>query len=691
MKADYFNRELSWLQFNHRVLEEAQTPRNPLLERLKFLAITSSNLDEFFMVRVGGLKMALDEGSTQRDAAGMAPDEQLRAINVQTRSMVAEQYGCYLRQLEPALTEQGIRRVHPESVTPEQRNRLRQHFENEIRAVLAPLTVTSPAQFPLLINQTLNVCVRLAERGNEAVSHFAVIPFGHYSERFVPLDRGDDYQFILLEDVVRMFCAEFFAGQEVRECVPFRITRNADMRAREDLAADFLAEMENILIARKLSACVRLEISSDASGELLQFLQTALDVASADVFSIPGPLDLAAFMRQAFLPGFDHLRDESWPPQRTVELGEDESMFDLLARRDVLIYQPFDSFEPVVRWLEEAAEDPQVLSIKQVLYRTSKQSPIVAALARAARNGKTVTALVELKARFDEARNIEWAKHLEQAGVEVIYGVKRLKTHAKVCLISRSEAGRIRRYTHYGTGNYNESTAKLYTDVSYMTSNEILGADAASFFHTVTGYSQPQAFRKIEAAPIGLRERILELIDQEIEFKRQGHEAFIQAKLNSLVDTKIIDALYRASQAGVTVRLNIRGICCLRPGIPGVSENITVISIIDRYLEHARIAHFHHGGSDQVFISSADWMPRNLIRRVELLVAIEDAESRRRLISILQSCFRDNVQGRLILSDGGYERLTPPDGVSAYRSQEALFQDAVRRAKQIAKRPEAVT
>jgi polyphosphate kinase len=486
----------------------------------------------------------------------------------------------------------------------------------------------------------------------------------------------------MLEDVVAMLIDRFFPGEDVLECVPFRLTRNADMGLREDQAFDLLAQMEELLDARKESDCVRLEIADHASPELLGFLRDALSLGEGDVFAVPGPLDLSALRQLADLAGFDDLRYPPWPPQPSPGVDPTVPMFDVLAHRDLLLYHPYDSFEPVVRLIEEAARDPDVLAIKQILYRTSRDSPVVAALARAAEQGKYVTAVVELKARFDEARNIEWARSLEQAGVQVIYGIKGFKTHAKVCIIVRREPQGIQRYLHLGTGNYNEQTARLYSDVSFMTANEELAADATNFFNAISGYSQPQRFRKIEAAPIGLRERLVEMIESETHRKQQGQKAQIAAKLNSLVDPQIIDALYAASQAGVKVRLNVRGICCLRPGVPGLSENISVVSIVDRYLEHARILYFYHGGDERVFISSADWMPRNLDRRIELLVPVEDPASQKRLIAILETHLQDTVKARQLTADGVYEPVKPRGRRKPFRSQEELYRQACEAVKE---------
>lgn len=672
----YFNRELSWLEFNQRVLAEALDASVPLLERLKFLAITASNLDEFFMVRVGSLQMLLAQGITKPDPAGLTPEQQLQAVSTRTHHMTVEQYTCFLNDLEPKLTEAGLRRRRAADLAPRQSKLVEQLCDDELSSVLTPMAVTSAEDFPLLANQTLNVCVRLepAAGDEKKASRFAIIPFSKLTSRFVSLPADNGYEFMLLEDVIALHVAKFFPGEPVVECVPFRITRNADLSLREDLAFDLLAEMEEVLEARRTGACVRLEVSDCVTTQLLAFLQDALKIVNEAVFVVPGPLDLSAFMQLTDRSGFDHLRYESWPPQPSPSVDLGSSMFQVLQRQDLMLVHPYESFEPVLRLLEEAADDPNVLAIKQVLYRTSRNSPIVAALQRAAEKGKYVTVIVELKARFDEARNIEWAKSLELAGAQVIYGIKGLKTHAKCLVIVRREPQGIVRYVHFGTGNYNETTARLYSDVSFMTSNEELGADATSFFNAITGYSQPMKFRRIEMAPLGLRPKLLEMIEAETQRKQHGQKAVILAKLNSLVDPKIIDALYAASQAGVKIKLNIRGICCLRPGVKGLSENISVVSVVDRFLEHGRVMFFYHGGDERVFISSADWMPRNLDRRVELLVPIDDRALRTRLISLLETYFDDNVKARRLHSDGSYSRVKQGKN-SPHRAQEVLFRE----------------
>ena len=672
----FFSRELSWLEFNQRVLDEARNPSIPLLERLKFLAITASNLDEFFMVRMGGLRSLVQRESDKRDPAGMTPRQQLTAASERARQMVADQYTCLLDELEPALQAEGVERVQPDNVSLEQSEHLQRVFDESIFSVFTPMVVHQGEEFPLVLGQMVNLAVLLAPtEGKDEPPRLAIIPFGRTQQRIIPLPASSGYQYILLEDVVRMFLDRYFAGEQVLDCVPIRITRNADMAVREDAAADLLVGMEEVLDARRDSACVRLEIVDAASDQTVDLLKMQLDLQDEDVYRVAGPLDLAVLMRLTLLQGFDTLKYKPWTPQDSPDVDPARSMFEIIAERDVLLHQPYQSFDPVVRLLEEAADDPDVLAIKQILYRTSRNSPIVAALSRAAMRGKSVTAIVELKARFDEARNIEWAKNLEQNEVQVIYGVRGLKTHAKVTIIVRREPQGIRRYLHFGTGNYNEVTARLYTDISLLTCNEDLADDATAFFNAITGYSQPRRYRKIETAPVGLRDRVLEMIENETERCRQGQEAKIWAKMNSLVDPRIIEAIYTASQAGVEVRLNVRGICCLRPGVAGLSENISVVSIVDRYLEHGRVFYFHHGGSANVLISSADWMPRNLDRRVELLVPVEDPHCRQRLIHILELCLADNVKGRRLMSDGSYQRIAN-DGASGLHSQKVHYREA---------------
>ena len=683
----YNNRELSWLHFNTRVLEEGLDPTQPVLERLKFLAITSSNLDEFFMVRVGGLQQLLLQAKVDPDNSGWSPADLLAEVSRRAHAMVARQYDCMMNDLKVKLHDAGIRRLHMNKLTPSLYEYLEGVFEHELYPVITPIAIKSAEDLPQLPGLTVLLLVRLkAEEKKSKRPRFAVVLIPKRLGRFItaPIEEGHNY--VLVEDVVGEFIGRLFPGEPVAEVVPFRITRNADMSVSEDLAADLLSRMKDILVARKQSSCVRLEVSDTISKTSLSTLNQLFAVNAENTYLVPGPLDLAAYFGIARMTGFDELREKPWPPQQPPAIPPNSSIFEAISRKDVLLHHPYESFDPVVRLVEEAADDPSVLAIKQILYRTSENSPIIAALVRAANRDKHVTAIVELKARFDEARNIGWAEALEQSGVQVIYGIKGLKTHAKICVVVRKEAGGIRRYVHFGTGNYNEITARLYTDTSYMTCQDDYGADATAFFNMITGYSQPVSFRKIEAAPIGLRARVLELIEGETMRCEQGQPAQIRARINSLVDQDIIKALYRASQAGVKIQLNVRGVCCLRPGVAGLSENIEVTSIVDRFLEHSRILYFHQGGDPMLFISSADWMPRNLDRRVELLVPVDDEDARQKLINNLDMMFRDNVKARRQLNDGTYERVKPAKGTKAFRSQEWFYQQACeanRQAKSI--------
>ncbi|MFO7822144.1 MAG: polyphosphate kinase 1 [Lentisphaeria bacterium] len=691
-RSNYFNRELSWLEFNQRVLDEAQDAGVPLLERLKFLGITVSNLDEFFMVRVGGLKLLVSENISAADRAGLTPTQQLKAISRRVHQMLENQYAIFNQELKPALENQAIRWLKPGELTHEQVAYLEEMFDQEISVVMSPLAGNSGNRFPLLRNLRLHMAVRLKMRrsGQRAKQRFVILPFAGSQGRIITLPAESGYQFILLEDVVRLFAEKFFPGEEVAETVVFRVSRNADLSARENEAPDFLAEMRDVLAARKKSSCVRLEIEAGTTKGMRSFLEQKLDTSTEDVYEADGPIDLSVCSKIASMEGFDDLKYPSWVGPNPPEYNPQESMFTLLAKRDLLMVHPYESFEPVLKMLEEAAGDPDVLAIKQVLYRTSRNSPVVKLLRRAAENGKNVTAVVEVKARFDEARNIDWATHLEEAGGQVFYGVRGLKTHAKVLLVVRREPRGIVRYVHFGTGNYNEKTAQLYTDVSYMSTNEDLGADASAFFNAVTGYTQPQRFLKLRMAPRGLRNQLVELIAAETERCRQGQAGKIKAKLNSLSHPEVIDALYKASQAGVKIELNVRGICCLRPGVKGLSENIRVVSVIDRFLEHARIIYFHHGGEGSVYISSADWMPRNLDRRVELLVPVESTAERKKLLEVLDTSLSDTEKGRMLQPDGSYKRVKRRGRKGKLRSQHALCLRAADRAARAEKAKQSV-
>ncbi len=715
----YLNRELAWLEFNSRVLDQAEDPKVQLLERAKFLAITASNLDEFVMVRVGSLKLQGQGASGRRDPAGLTASEQLQAVASRYHRHVGRQYKILLEDLQPQLAEHRITRVDLNACSERLEAVAERHFRGDVVAVLSPQALHD-RRFPMIPGLGIHLCVQLrgvAElapqnmprilpanepRSDAEADHdepqFAIIPLGRTLPRIVPLptdkhpsdssaDASNDtppesvessFSYVLLEDLVTHFVDEFFPGREVMQCKPFRITRNADVELREDGAGDLLGGMEEVLESRRLSDVVRLEMDATASDEIRNYLSESFYVDPDYVFRINGPLDLTYLFGLHGVKGFDLLRDEAWPPRRSPAVDPAEPMFASIAAGDIMLMHPYETFDPVVRLIEEAATDPDVLAVKQILYRTSRDSPIVAALKRAAERGKYVTAIVELKARFDEARNIEWAREMEQSGVQVIYGIRGLKTHAKVCIIVRREPQGLVRYVHFGTGNYNEVTANLYGDVSILTKDETLGADATMFFNAVTGSSHPQPLQQLAIAPLTLRRTVLELIRGETERSRQGQKAQIMVKLNALVDKEVIDTLYEASQAGVKVQLNVRGVCCLRPGIPGLSESIEVVSIVDRFLEHARIFYFRHGGDPQIFISSADWMPRNLDRRIELLVPVNDAAIRKRLRETLQLYFRDNQNAWAMRSDGSYERMEATKKQKRIRAQESLYRKTVK-------------
>jgi polyphosphate kinase len=735
----FINRELGWLEFNARVLDQADDPSVQLLERAKFLAITGSNLDEFMMVRVGSLKLQAMGGGGRRDPSGRTATEQLQAVSKRCQAHVDRQYQLLRNELLPLLSEHHINQIDPDNCSNRLLAAAERHFRGDVLAVLSPQALHD-RRFPMLPGLGIHLCVQLspgdeigpqptpgptdsldtrvlsnqkqldaskdsaaddsdspATEAEPPETQFAVIPLGRTLGRVIPLpiekapidnktsskNSADEsptesgYAYALLEDLVSHFVDEFFPGREVIQCKPFRITRNADIELREDGAGDLLGGMEEVLESRRLSDVVRLEIDANANSEIRDYLIRSFEVDPQFVFDIDGPLDLTYLFALHGLKGMNSLRDEEWPPQRSPRINPAESMFTSISEGDIMLMHPYESFDPVVRLLEEASVDPDVLAVKQILYRTSRNSPIVAALMRAAERGKYVTAIVELKARFDEARNIEWAREMEQAGVQVIYGIRGLKTHAKVCIIVRREPQGLVRYVHFGTGNYNEVTANLYGDISLLTCDEILGTDATMFFNAVTGASQPQPLQQLGMAPLTLRRQILDLIQGETERSRQGQKGEIIAKMNALVDTEVIDALYLASQAGVKIRLNVRGVCCLRPGVPGMSETIEVVSIVDRFLEHARTFYFRHGGDHEMFISSADWMPRNLDRRVELLVPVIDPNARKRLRETLQLYFRDNQNAWRMQPDGSYQRLRPQKNQAPMRVQETLYHQVV--------------
>jgi polyphosphate kinase len=675
----FLNRELSWLEFNARVLEEACNPATPALERVKFLAITASNLDEFFMVRVGGLMEMRKAGKRARDAAGLTPRMQLEAIERESRCMVERQYQCFAELFERVLAGSGLRLLGTDALLPDQEARVREIFHEELYPILTPMVLDGReegAPAPIIQGLLPYVAVRLAGEGEEG-EVLAAIPLTNTVERIVQLPVPEGGTGLLFaEAMVKKYVRNWFPKADVLEAACFRITRNADIAVREDEAPDLISGIADVREAPTEGDCIRLELETGASKAMEKALLKRLGMQLTQVFRVNGPLDLHALMPLASMEGRDELKIDPWAPQPSPAIDPGAPLFEQIARQDLLLYHPYESYSPVVRFVREAAKDPDVLAMKQVLYRTSSDSPIIQALKDAAESGKYVTVLVELKARFDEQRNIEWARLLERSGVQVIYGVKGLKTHAKVCLVIRREKHGMARYVHYGTGNYNEKTARLYSDVSYMTARPALGADASLLFNAICGYSEPTGLSRLVMAPFGLRDRLLELIEAEIYRAKHGMKGRIDAKMNSLVDQAIIEKLYEASQAGVPVNLNVRGICCLRPGVRGLSENIRVVSIVDRYLEHARIFRFRHGGDNLVYISSADWMPRNLDRRVELMVPVDDPACKKRLVEILDTHMKDAVKGWRLDAGGNYSRRSPKNA-AAQGSQATLQQMAV--------------
>ncbi len=693
LTEDHFiNRELSWLAFNSRVLEEARRTTLPVLERVKFLAITASNLDEFFMVRVGGLQLLREQGLRARDNSGLTPTQQWEQIHQHAAAFVARQYETLQEQLVPLLTEKGIRRLGIADLTPAQRTHLREYFGEHIYPVLSPVVADDAgarAAIPAL--QIVLLCTVSSEDNDKTEKRHVLLPLPAVLPRHVtvPDPEGGQHLYVNLEDVVTLFIDEFFPSEKVSSPARFRVSRNTDITVDDESAFDLATEMEEVLEARLKSPAIRIEIEAGASREHTRIIRELCGARTAQVYEVPGELDLRAFFQIASISGFDELKVDPWESHLSTSITPGESIFDAIKRGDILLHHPYESFDPVLALVEEAAADPNVIAIKQILYRTAKNSRIISALIRAAQAGKHVTVLVELKARFDEARNLERAGDLINAGAQIIYGVAGLKTHAKVCLVMRRESGHMTRYMHFGTGNYNESTSKLYTDISLLTCRADYGTDASAFFNTVTGRSRFVHFHKLSMAPYGLRERLVALIQSEAERARQGEAAEIMLKMNALEDRKMIEALYEASQAGVKIRLNIRGICCLRPGLKGISDNISVVSIIDRYLEHARVFWFRQGGKPAVFIASADFMNRNLSKRVELLTPVEDREARKRLQHILEVHFADTARGRTLKSDGTWH-VPHVTAAKAVRSQDLFARETAKRARQANESPDVL-
>ena len=673
----YDNRELSWIKFDNRVLSEAKDKSIPLLERLKFVSITSSNLDEFFMVRVASLLDMVHANYKKRDIAGMTAGEQLAEINSATRELVNTQYNTYTRSLVPLMNKEGIYLVDAyEDLTKEQEKFVDRYFMESVYPVLTPMAVDASRPFPLIRNKTLNIAALLSSKqaGDETV--FATVQVPSVLPRLVqiPSEEGTK-SFILLEQIIERNIGILFSNYKVLCAYPYRIMRNADLTIDEDEASDLLKEIESKLKMRQWGEVIRLEIEDKADKKLLKFLKTELKVAQEDVFHIAGPIDLTFLMKLYGIEGYDHLRYKPYTPQRVPEIEPGSDIFDAIRKGDIFLHQPYETFDPVVDFIRQASVDPDVLAIKQTLYRVSGNSPIISSLAQAAENGKQVTVLVELKARFDEEHNIVWAKKLEQAGCHVIYGLVGLKTHSKIALVVRREEDGIRRYVHLGTGNYNDSTAKLYTDCGIFTCKESIGEDATAVFNMLSGYSEPLSWNELILAPYWLRDKFLHLIAREKKHAQQGREARIVAKMNSLCDPGIIEALYEASAAGVKIDLIVRGICCLKVSIPGVSENITVRSIVGNFLEHSRIFYFWNDGNTEVYMGSADWMPRNLDRRVEIIFPVLEEELKEKALHILEVELADNVKARVMQADGTYEKLDKR-GKVLVNSQEQFCQEA---------------
>lgn len=684
----YENRELSWLKFDARVLNEAKDKSIPLLERLKFVSITSSNLDEFFMVRVASLKDMVHAGYRKRDIAGMTASEQLDRINTATRKLVESQYNTYNRSLVPLMASNGIHIIEKyEELTAEQAAYVDRYFEEDVYPVLTPMAVDASRPFPLIRNKTLNIAALLSSKKDEKhkdAVEFATVQVPGVLPRLVPIpadtsEKSGEVEgrtFILLEQIIEKNIDKLFLNYHVLCAHPYRVMRNADLPIDEDEAADLLKEIQKQLKKRQWGEVIRLEVEASVNKKLLRFLKEELKVAEEDIFQISGPIDLTFLMKMYGLSGCDSLRYEPYKPQRVPEIEPGEDIFEAIRGGDILLHHPYETFDPVVDFIRQAASDPDVLAIKQTLYRVSGNSPIIASLAQAAENGKQVSVLVELKARFDEENNIVWAKKLEQAGCHVIYGLVGLKTHSKIALVVRREEDGIRRYVHLGTGNYNDSTAKLYTDCGIFTCNEAIGEDATAVFNMLSGYSEPLSWNELVLAPIWLRTRFMRLIARETKHAREGKPARIVAKMNSLCDEGIIAALYEASAAGVKIDLIVRGICCLKVGIPGVSENIHVRSIVGNFLEHSRIFFFLNDGDEELYMGSADWMPRNLDRRVEILFPVLDDTLKEKVKHILDVELADNTKAHVLKPDGEYEKIDRR-GKVLVNSQKQFCEEAV--------------
>ena len=684
-KEYYTNREMSWILFNNRVLGEARDKQIPLFERLKFLSITASNLDEFFMIRVASLKDMVNAGYKKTDIAGMTASEQLAALNVATHELVSQQYATYNRSLLPQLKANGLEVIkRHEDLSREEGEFLDRYFAENVYPVLTPMAVDSSRPFPLIRNKSLNIGALVQKKDGTGELEFATVQVPSVLNRIVLLPKqGPVQKVILLEEVIERNIEKLFLNYDLVCAHPFRIMRNADLTIEEDEAADLLKEIEKQLKKRQWGQAIRLEVEAGIDKRLLKIIEKALAVEAEDIYTIDGPLDLTFLMKMYGLSGYEQLKNPPYEPQPVPELPAGSDIFAQIREKDILLHHPYQTFTPVVDFIRKAANDPQVLAIKQTLYRVSGNSPIIAALAQAAENGKQVSVLVELKARFDEENNIVWAKMLEKAGCHVIYGLVGLKTHSKITLVVRREEDGIRRYVHLGTGNYNDATAKLYTDIGLLTCREAIGEDATAVFNMLSGYSEPEHWNCLALAPLWLKDKFLHLIGRERDAALAGNAGQIIAKMNSLCDPDIIAALYEASAAGVKIELIVRGICCLKVGIPGVSENIHVRSIVGNFLEHSRIFYFENGGNPEIYCGSADWMPRNLERRVEILFPVENPDLKEKLWHILDMECKDTLKAHVLMPDGHYEKVDLR-GKTKLNSQELFCKEAVEAAAAMA-------